>query len=767
MALAIALSSSAVAQTPPTGAPSEPSAPRTATDTSETAAPTVSVPSGTAPGQVAPGAAGLSTAPGSPPSSAAAPAAGGPQLQEIVVTAQKRTQNLQNVPISVVAITGANLQTQGIKSVIDLGGVVPGLTIQKYNGVVQPFLRGVGNSGSAAGNESDVAVYVDGVYYARLTASFFDLADVDRVEVLKGPQGTLFGRNSTGGVINIVTRDPSFDPKVVGSFGFGNFDAYGGDLYATTKLTDKAAIDFSISGKTDNGFGKNLTTGDRYGYEDTILARSKLLLEPVAGTKIVLSGFYSSSLQPGERGGFPGTLSTSYSQPALTYSNANVGFYNTNADGNPRDIFKVAGGSARIEQELPFAKLVNITAYSQTREKTYLDGDDGPRPDELVILHSPVNLFTEEIQLVNKPGSPFDWIVGYYYYNNYTAYNPTQFIGPLLFGPAGGQAPAAQIAFSNAGFAQATYEILPKLKITGGIRYTADTTSAHGTFFLNTTPPIVIQNFARGTSNVDRVTYKAVIDYQIERNISTYASYSTGFKSGNYNIITYDSSRPTKPEEIAAYELGVKSELFDRRVRFNGALFYDNIKSPQVEQIEEGAIIYSNAGAARVKGAEFDAQAVLLEGLTGRASFTYLDAYYTNYSDAPTSIPNYVTGGAGPSPNIDVAGNRTPLAAKYSFNIGGDYNFQSPVGKWTVTADYYHNSGYAFEPDNFLRQGAYDLLSSQIKLGLTDHLAVRVFGKNLTNSQYAIAGSTQVGPGGYLFLPAPPRTYGMALDFNF
>ena len=700
------------------------------------------------------------------------------QLQEIVVTAQKRSQNLQRVPISVTAIGGADLQSRGIKSVIDLGGTVPGLTIEKYNGLVLPFLRGVGNGGSAAGNESSVAVYVDGVYYARLPASFFDLADVDRVEVLKGPQGTLFGRNSTGGIINIVTRDPSFDTKVSGSISYGRFNAVQGDLYVSTKLTDKMAIDFSVTGKTDSGFGNNLATGHRYGYEDSILGRSKLLFEPADGTKIVLSGFYSASLQPGERGAFPGTSSTSLSQPPLTYSNDDIGYYNSNSAFDPRDRFRIGGGSLRVEQDLSFAKLVSISAYSALRERTVLNGTSSPRPEFEVVLRGPVNLFTQEVQLVNKPGSSFDWILGLYYYNNHTAYSSAVFTAPLLFGPVGAQAPASQKSLSYAGFAQATYEIVPDLKLTGGIRYTADKTSAHGTFFVNTDPPIFIHNLPADTTHVNRVTFKAAADYQVTRNILAYASFSRGFKSGNYNIITYNSTSPTKPEGIDAYEAGLKTELFDRRVRLNGALFYYDIKNPQVEQIQPGEIIYSNAQSSRVKGGEFDAQALLARGLTARASFTYLDAKYRKYGTddpvtgqciqgcAQTSTPN-PAGGALPAPAINASGNRTPFGAKVSFDFGGDYSTATPIGKVTATADLYHNSGYYFEPDNFLHQKGYYLLSAQLKLALTEHVAVRAFGKNLTGAHYAIGAQTQIGQGGYLWLPGSPRTYGVAADFSF
>ena len=187
-------------------------------------------------------------APASPPNAVnAAPTSDSGQLEDIVVTAQRRSQNLERVPISVAAISGAALETRGIEAVTDLGTSISGLTFQRINGIVLPFLRGVGNTGNAAGNEPSVATYVDGVYYPRAISSFFDLKNIERVEVLKGPQGTLFGRNSTGGVINVITRDPSHDFSLAASGEYGRFNFLQGDAYVTGGLTDNLAMDLSVS----------------------------------------------------------------------------------------------------------------------------------------------------------------------------------------------------------------------------------------------------------------------------------------------------------------------------------------------------------------------------------------------------------------------------------------------------------------------------------------------------------------------------------------
>jgi iron complex outermembrane recepter protein len=705
------------------------------------------------------------------------------QLQEIVVTAQKRTENLQKIPLTVTAIGGPALEERGISKVADLAGSISGFQVQEYSGIILPFLRGVGSSGVAISTEPAVGVYTDGIFYARLPSSFFNLKNVERVEVLKGPQGTLFGRNSTGGVINVITKDPQFDTKVMGTLGYGRFDAYQGDIYATGKLSDTIAADISLSGQTNDGFGKNLTTGGRYGFEDSFLARSKFLLEASDKTRFVLTGFYSWSRQSGQKAAFPGTKTGTISAPPATFDTRDFGFYNTIADYPVMHTFKMWGLSLRAQQELSFAQLVSISAYSHLNENDRFDGEYTSRPDEQIPIKGRVKLFTQEFQLSSLPGGPLSWITGLYYYNNSTAYYDVKFRGPLLF-DSGIDAPASQKSLSYAAYAQATYELLPRLKLTGGLRYTSDKTSAQGHVYVLDLG--LDFGAAPDTTRVKRATFRTALDYQVTDNALLYASFSRGYKAGNYNILTYSPSvtsptgraEPTDPEGLDAYEIGLKSDLFDRRVRLNAAAFYYKLRNPQVQLSNNSTVFYSNAGGSRVKGAEIDVTALLMRGLTTRLAATYLDSKYTSYGHlnpltglvddgAPASVPDLVNGGAIQLPAIDAKGNRTPLAAKLSFNVGGDYQFDSGIGKVTLTADFYHNSGYFYEPDNFLKQKAYDLLSGQIRIEPTDNVAVRFWGKNLLGTKYSIAASTQPGPAGYPWTPAPPRTYGIAVDFNF
>lgn len=691
------------------------------------------------------------------------------RIADIIVTAQKREESLQKVPIAVSALSARDLAARGLTDVKQLQVAVPGLQIPELSGIIMPFLRGVGAATNTLSNESSVAVYLDGVYFARLPAGLLDLNNMSRVEVLKGPQGTLFGRNSTGGVINILTRDPSHDASIRGSVGYGRFDAFQGNVYATTGLSDTVAIDLSVSGKTNEGFGTVVSTGRRYGYEDQFLIRSKLLFEPSDRTRISVSGFYSWSHQDGNKGLFPGTTVGTFSAPHQIFTSDDVGYYDNLAKVDDAT-FKDWGVSMRIEQDLAFARLTSISAYTHTGEVVHYDLDRTPRVDFNADSRGYSRLLTQEVQLSNLPGSSLDWVLGGFYYNRFARYTEIHFISPViftpLFGVPGFDAPSKQHARSYAGFAQATYEVLPKLRLTGGLRYTSDKTAASGRTFLDTIPPLEVPGAPPGRTSDDRLTFKTSLDYQLTDQVLFYGSFSRGYKTGNYNLLTYSSDVPTKPETLEAFEIGMKGDFLDKRLRLNLAAFHYDLKSPQVQLMENNVVIYSNGGGARLKGVELEGQLIVAHGLNLRFNAQYLDSKYTDYLNAPANAVDTVNGGVIALPPIDAAGNRTPYAAKFTYGIGGDYVIPVGDGEVTLTADYYHNSGYYFEPDNYLHQGAYDLLSAQLKYAPTDHLAVRLWGKNLTNSEYAQI-AVAAGPAAFLYRPAPPRTYGIAVDFNF
>lgn len=345
-----------------------------------------------------------------------------------MVTAQRREENLQKIPLTVTAIGGETLTSRNLQQVSELGTIVPGLTLPRGSGVLQPFLRGIGNLSSASGNESSVALYIDGVFYSRLSIAAFSLASVQRVEVLKGPQGTLFGRNSSAGVIQIVTKDPSHDTAVAGSLGYGNLATLDGSFYATTGLSDKVAVDLAVSGRWQrHGYGINVVTGNRTGFEDFISARSKLLFEPNNDTRVTLAGFYNANWGSMQGNTYPGTFQGYESLPFAPVPIPPQSFYNQRADIDSLTKGEMWGLTLRAEHELDFAKLTSISAYSRTYTSVYVDGDYCERPDSLAEYGGPVRLFTQELQLSSTGSSALEWVAGLYYYNSNAGYDRIRF----------------------------------------------------------------------------------------------------------------------------------------------------------------------------------------------------------------------------------------------------------------------------------------------------------------------------------------------------
>lgn len=354
-------------------------------------------------------------------------------LEDIVVTAQRRSESLQRVPVAVTAFNSLALANRQLSNLGDVAISTPGLSVSNRNGIILPFLRGVGSTGTSIGTEASVTVYLDGVYFARLPGAFFSLNNLERVEVLKGPQGTLFGRNASGGVIQLVTKEPSYQPEAKATLSYGNLNTWEGSAYASFGLGEKAALSVSATGRKQNrGFGRNLTTGKRFVYSDNYLVSSKLLLEPAEGTRIIASGFYGWSDTSMLRNAFPGTTSGYSTDPRLPIPSTSRGFWDDNNDIDAHMIAKVLGGYLRVEQDLSFARLTSITGYSRVREHFRQDLDYTERADSEVNLFTQTRQFTQEFQLGSLDSSgPLQWLTGLYYFNNKGDYRPGSFRGSI------------------------------------------------------------------------------------------------------------------------------------------------------------------------------------------------------------------------------------------------------------------------------------------------------------------------------------------------
>lgn len=706
-----------------------------------------------------------------------APLQDGDGLQDIIVTAQKRSQKLQDVPVAVSAVDGAALASANISNVADLGRLVPSLSVFATSGGVQPFLRGIGNPGSLVGNETSNAVYIDGVYLVRVPPTLLQLNSIERVEVLKGPQGTLFGRNASGGLLHVVTRDPSDRPTLEASVGYDNFQTFRGNLYASTGITDNLAIDVSgLIIDQAEGWGKNVATGDDWGRETTKAVRTKLRWAPGSGTTITLSADYNKSNNDFlAHSQYLFGVPRGYELPPYGVQ-PELGFYDIEADDAPAYKSEDWGVSGRIEQELSFATVTSTTAYREHKSFIAFDSDFSRQHFLRAELNGRVEQFSQEIQLASNPGSAFDWLVGAYYLHSKAGYLPTRFTGAAIDSFTGG-IPAISDTYgqskakSAAIYGQSTVHLGPRTNLTVGLRYTHDKLDGMGRsdfYLLGATP--VAGPVVTGEATFKKVTYKVSLDHKLSDDIMVYASQSRGYKAGLFNTLPF-LPVAAKPEILDASEMGLKSELFDRRLRLNGAVFYYDFKNAQFQQFDGPTVTIINAPSARIYGAELEGQAALADGLVFRFGGGYLDSKYTNFANAQTPVINPNTDPAlGPVGGylngfvpFDATGNDMVRVPKWTANLGLNYVVETRFGTFDFDVNYSYNDGFAWDADNALRHPSYSLVDAQMKYtfpGEGDRFSIRLWAKNLTKEKYYVAQIQSDGPRGSSAMPGAPRSFG-------
>lgn len=687
------------------------------------------------------------------------------RLDEIVVTAQKRGQNLQSVPLAVTAVTSKQLDSAGIVSTEQLNVVAPGLNMRTVLGNFMPNIRGIGTSSFSV--ENPVALYIDDVYYADQRDGVRDLNDIDQVTILKGPQGTLFGRNATGGVIQITTKDPSHSFSVEAKTSIDNYATSRSSLYVTGGLGQDVAAGLSVSyAGQGRGWGHNLATGqETFKINHNISVRGKLLFEPSPDTKITLIADYldkSDSMGLNWRP-VPGT--SSIFNPDVPGGSVydNVGAVNN------LNTFKSGGISAKIVKDFDFGQITSITSYR--RNKYYNRWDTGGAPTRTIDLAvMGINeTATQEFQISSSQNSDFIWTAGIFLFYHKTRQKPLEL---NLSGPASdpfdsivSNTNAQERAYSAAPFVQVEYKILPRTRITLGGRWSYEKRdfSADGTTIMDGVeePQNILVGDGVSKVTAKKPTWRIAIDHEFDRNILGYVSYNRGFKSGGFNIFA-PTNPPYSPESLDAYEIGMKNELLDGRLRLNLAAFYYNYKNVQVVQFVNQEAFVVNGPKAELYGADIDLEAQLTRGLRLTGSAKLLHANFKNFPDAASSTP--LPGGGAVLGNASATGHRLPLAQKFSGNIGLDYRVDMPTGQLNFNVTNAYNGNYFFEPDNRTKQKSYNILN--LSAGWTEQdekYSVSLWVRNVLNKHVISAAVTtfweyQVNYGN------PPRTFGITLS---
>ncbi len=689
-------------------------------------------------------------------------------LEEIVVTAQRREQTLQDVPIAITAITADAMERRGIQGNEELVQLAPALNIGRSGSTPLLYLRGIGNQSGSPGSEPSVPLYIDGVYVLGQTVTLFSFNNIERVEVLRGPQGTLFGRNATGGLMHVITRKPSFEPQAELTLGYGNYNTLEGNFYGSTGLTDNVAIDLAAF-YTDRGegFGNNVVTGNEVGLSKEYALRSKLLIQPGDNTEITLAGDYvrvDSDIGL-VRQFYPGTIALD----GVTRRMSNE--HDIQHSFDPFSITHRGSGALTINHEFSGLKFVSISAYQENSNRWVLDLD-GTAAGIVHASTEDLNTgWTQEFQLQNAEPGKLDWVLGAYFLDS-TIELKYQTITGLAAGPAvflrrQGEVDTESMSF----FAQGTYELLQDTNLTLGVRWTKDEKS------LDQTTTTAFGTGAPFTSKLDddQITYRIALDHQLTEDLMLYGTISRGYKSGEFNLTT-QGNPPIEAEILDAYEVGIKSQLLDNRLRLNLSAFYYEFDDLQLSQQLGASTLILNATSAKFQGAEFDFEMVVTDHLTVSGGAAFTDGEYKDFPGAPMSFNepySCALGGPGPGdPNFgnqqcfgNAKGNETVRTPPVTANLGISYEIPFLEGQLGLATSLYYTDRFFYEVDNRLKEDAYTIVNAEVRWeNAAENFILKGWSKNLFDKEYAMGASASTAD---QYLPANPRTFGVSATFRY
>jgi iron complex outermembrane recepter protein len=692
------------------------------------------------------------------------------RLDEIVVTAQRREERLQDVPISVTALGAKQLTNSGITTTQDIATVAPALNIGQSFGQFLPRLRGIGTTFGGPGIENSIATYIDGVYIGAASASLFSLAGVERIEILKGPQGTLFGRNATGGLVQVVTKKPSetFSGMLSGSY--GNYDTAGADAYVTGGIAPQLAMDFAahMSFQGD-GYGRNrFLNKDANRTDSDVALRSQLLFDG-ENTSARLAADYSrmdGSAFEIRRSPFDiSTLGPILQNQSPWDGNGNVPY---------ESVSKSYGLSLKVDHQFDFADLVSITAARGSRLSVQLDADTTPTDGLAVIFRQKEKQFSQELQLVSKPHAPVSWLIGAYAFSATSSYDPNDVhFGPILQDPLFPmetfRTVATQRTRSYAAFGQATVPLGESTQLTVGLRYTTERKRIRMKQDAILAGGAVVALGQRGPDSVSykRPTWRVSLDHHFTPDVMAYASANRGFKSGGFNAAGGIADPAVRPEVLDAYELGVKADLFDHRVRFNPSFFYYDYRNVQVTTYTpQSQAIFLNGPSAEVYGLDLDFTVRATSQLTLRGGLTVIHDRFGDFPNAPFNYSNFPVPG-GVLVIANAKDNRIPFTADWSSSIAADYQIPTNFGSVTLSTTYNHSDGFFLELDNLRRQSPFDLVSASIRIeDKRRHLFASLWSRNLLNEAVLVNAIGVPAFGGAAQYQAP-RTYGVTIGASF
>ncbi len=756
-------------------------------------------------------------------------AATAPALEEVVVSARKRAENLQETPVSVSAFGAEELEQRQVASTADIGNLVPnvqfdGVAAESGGGAsTQMSIRGIGQTDYVLTVEPGVAVYLDGVYISKSVGSLLNTVDLEQVEVLRGPQGTLFGRNTIGGAIVLTSKRPGTEPEFSVEATTGSFNRSDIKTVLSEPVNDVLKVRFSGAYQSRDGYvDRVLPNGDRTGATQggthDLSGRLTAVLDLAANFSATLAvdGSRMRDESPGqvlvradENAAFAGAYNASVpggqcltTAGAARFANPNC--YNsqwvkpisslttTNSGPNVSDT-NVWGSALTLDWDAGAARVKSISAYRKLNVLVSQDITASPSYFNDIGQNIGFEQLSEELQLSGKAfEQKLQYIVGLY-----ALHEQGKQVFPvnltLVQFVTGGHIDNN----SYAGFGQVTYNFTDRLGITGGLRYTDETRKFNPQQYLagynaQTNVPGFVNPFTgafgppglalfppgwyRRSSSA--TTPALTVDYKLTSDLYTYFTYSEGFKGGGFvmryfpPVVPAPGTNPdslvgyAKPETARLYELGIKSEWLEHRLRANAAVFRTDYKDLQItfniDPDGPGPIgafvpVLANAGTARIQGVELETEFAATDRLRLTASGGYLDAKYLSFSAlAIQQLPSLPT--------------QLPNAPEFTANVGFVADFvRNNTGRWFMRGDYSYRSEQfkEFTNDPALKQGAYGILNASLNYQSPDsHWSASLGGTNLTDKIYIVSGVSNSGIGYAQAAVSRPREWFLRLKYN-
>jgi iron complex outermembrane recepter protein len=722
-------------------------------------------------------------------------------VEEIVVTAQRREEKLQETPVAVSAFSALALEDRGVTNLSQLGQFTPSLVIQPTNrpagggSAIAAYIRGVGTGDYNLPTDPAIGVYIDGVYLARSVGGLLSLPDIQQTEVLRGPQGTLWGRNTLGGAINIVTTQPRLTDEPVGIVE-GRVGSYGRkDLMASINgpLVDgKIGGKLSISTLNSDGYGKSLATGQQLNTEHRFIARGALRYLITDDLDLTLYADYTGqhqrppALTPAQFFA-PSALINLYNAEVAIPLDASLGLpagskygpqfltsnkYDNYARGQLADNFVNGGVSATLVWDVsPALQVKSITAFRDLEAKISVNGSGTPYP---IALEQSGERDSQISQEVTFGGKIFDdrltYLAGAYFFTETGHSSDDLQVFEGLYQATGNSAFAIDTntfqrmrATSYAAFTQESYAILPSLNLTAGARVNYDQKDYDAFVLAPQLGTVAIPDQGR-SPHWASFTPKLGIDWKPTEQAMLYASYAEGFKSGGVSPpVVGLPLQPYSPETLESYEIGAKTEWLDHRLTVNLAAYYsihDAIQLTTLVSLPNGNIArpVQNGGSADTYGYEAEIVAVPIDRLTLNLAAAYTHDRFTHVSPSvAAAVGAYI-------------GERLPDIPDFNISVGAQYVFQTSLGDVTLRGDFSETGKAQLsigDPNSYQR--AYPMVNARVAFdpASIEGLEVAVEGSNLTNQLYYNYNQTVGVLGGQFVEAGRPRTIFVTARYKF